>query len=265
VPLSPTETLTAFAMTQQVVLHTYVTSSCGASWGCWGGNTGGLRVCYGTGSSIWADCIAEPNTGVGHFARGLAGVVYAVNGVCHHMANRILSAASIELPFNFPQVRAMRLLYRGGAFGRNLSGQPIYDQWPNRKLMCARSHLAATAVAGSIGPSSPPTSSSTTNFSTGSGLMSNGTAGDESPDPRAELSALIEAGLGHPITDPKKFEGLVEMQAKLHAEQERLSNLVLAGKISQDQYISDLDAAMRDAALVGKDLLGFLQSRRPNG
>jgi hypothetical protein len=85
--------------------------------------------------------------------------------------------------------------------------------------------------------------------------MSNG-PGDEYPDPRAELSALIEAGLGHPITDPKKFERLVDMQAKLHAEQERLSNRLLAGEISQEKYISDLDAAMRDAALVGKDLLG---------
>lgn len=127
-PLSPNETLTAFAMTQQAILHTYVTSSCGASWGCWGGNTGGSSVCYGTGSSILADCIAEPNTGVGYLARGLGGVVYGVNGVCHHMANRIISAASIELPLNFPQVRAMRALYRGGAYGRNLPGQPIYDQ-----------------------------------------------------------------------------------------------------------------------------------------
>lgn len=38
--------------------------------------------------------------------------------------------------------------------------------------------------------------------------MSFDIAEDEAPDPRSELSALIEAGLGHPITDPKKFTSL---------------------------------------------------------
>jgi hypothetical protein len=87
--------------------------------------------------------------------------------------------------------------------------------------------------------------------------MSNGIAGDESPDPRSELSALIEAGLGHPIDDPKKFEGLVDMQTTLHAEQERLALLFLAREITREQYISRLDGIMRDAARTGERLLGY--------
>lgn len=82
------------------------------------------------------------------------------------------------------------------------------------------------------------------------------TTWDEAPDPRAELMALIEAGLGRPITNPKTFEGLVQMQTRLHAEQDKLANLLLASEISQDEYIARLDAAMMDAAIIGTDLLG---------
>lgn len=79
---------------------------------------------------------------------------------------------------------------------------------------------------------------------------------DESPDPRTELAALIEAGLGHPLTDPKKFQRLVDMQTKLHAEQDALSRMLVSGEITPEEYISRLGGAMAEAAIVGRDELG---------
>jgi hypothetical protein len=88
-----------------------------------------------------ADCIAQPNVGTGLLSLGLAGIVYGVNGVCHQMANRILSAANIELPLTFAQIRASRFTYRGGAFGRNLPGQPVDANGQLDKSPAKRRHL----------------------------------------------------------------------------------------------------------------------------
>jgi hypothetical protein len=194
-----------------------------------------------------ADCIAQPNGGV-FSAPGIAGVIYGLNGVCHQMANRILSAANVELPLTFAQIRATRLTFRG-PFGWNVAGQPSNDRWPNRSVACA-----AQPQSGSIGPSSQPRSSSTTNLSRGSGLMNFDTSG--SFDPRSELSTLLAAGLSYSVDD-QTFNGLIEMQARLHAEQERLVLLLVSQEISREQYITLLDSAMTEATRTGEQLLGI--------
>ena len=38
--------------------HTYVTSSCGLRWGCWGRDQGGTLLRGAPGSSIFADCLS---------------------------------------------------------------------------------------------------------------------------------------------------------------------------------------------------------------
>jgi hypothetical protein len=240
-------------MTQQALLHTYVTSSCSASWGCWGGKTGGLSIHNGTGSSILADCIGQPNLGNGPLSIGLAGIVYGANGVCHHMANRILSAANIELPLTFAQIRLSRFTYRGGAFGRNLPAQPVDDQWPDRQIAC-KTPPSSRQSPGSVGPSDV---SGNLSFSRRSGLMSFGTGGHGDPDPRSELSALIEAaGLGHPI-GRQKLDELLEIQASLHANQEQLAGWLLGKKITKTEYVAKLDTVMKEAARAGEKVLGF--------
>ncbi len=65
--------------------HTYVTSSDGHSWACWGRETGGSIICLGEGDSDIADCISQSSS---H-----AGIIYGVTGVCHQTANRILRPA----------------------------------------------------------------------------------------------------------------------------------------------------------------------------
>jgi hypothetical protein len=64
--------------------HTYVTSSDGFAWPCWGRSSGGRMVCGGGGSSLRANCLSELQ----------AFLIYGVNGVCHQAANRILAPAS---------------------------------------------------------------------------------------------------------------------------------------------------------------------------
>jgi hypothetical protein len=62
--------------------HTYVVSSHGHVWRCWGRSAGGVQICAGTGNTTQADCLSQPNSE--------AGIAYGRTGVCHQTANRIL-------------------------------------------------------------------------------------------------------------------------------------------------------------------------------
>lgn len=65
--------------------HTYVTSSDGHIWKCWGRSSGGNLICSGEGNSRQADCISQN--------KSHAGLIYGITGVCHQTANRILFPA----------------------------------------------------------------------------------------------------------------------------------------------------------------------------
>jgi hypothetical protein len=67
--------------------HTYVTSSDGFVWPCWGRSAGGKALVSARGDSKVADCLSRNNS--------QAGLVYAVTGVCHQTANRILDPANV--------------------------------------------------------------------------------------------------------------------------------------------------------------------------
>jgi len=87
--------------------------------------------------------------------------------------------------------------------------------------------------------------------------MSFGTGGHDDPDPRSELSALIEAaGLGHPIGQ-QKLDELLKIQAGLHAKQKQLAGWLLGKKITKTEYVAKLDAIMKEAARAGEKVLGF--------
>lgn len=62
--------------------HTYVTSSAGHKWGCWGISDGGAVLVTKNGNAKKADYMSQPNS--------TAGLLYGLNGVCHQTANRIL-------------------------------------------------------------------------------------------------------------------------------------------------------------------------------
>ena len=67
--------------------HTYVRSSDGHRWRCWGRDAGGRQICSGRGDSAVADCLSQPGS--------QAGIIYAITGVCHQTANRILNPADV--------------------------------------------------------------------------------------------------------------------------------------------------------------------------
>jgi hypothetical protein len=69
--------------------HTYVTSSCGLVWQCWGRCSGGSALSAALGNSIVADCLSQPNS--------QAGIIYGITGVCHQTSNRILHPARVTV------------------------------------------------------------------------------------------------------------------------------------------------------------------------
>lgn len=232
------------AVLQQPILHTYVQSSCGALWGCWGGSAGGTSVCSGSGSSIEADCIS----------RGGAGIVYGLNGVCHQTANRILAPANITIPPSYQQIRATYFTY--GQYGYNLPNQPQSDRWPDRKLACSGSAPGSGpgATAGYSGPSSGSKRLAT--FSTGRMNLGTFTSAErDQPNLRSELSSLIRESLGHSL-DQQTFDGLAEVQERLQSRQHELVQLLLAHQINKEAYLSRLDDALRAATRDGEKLLG---------
>src|SRR5690349_12283327 len=84
----PSATLTGWAIPVQglpAAEHTYVTSSCGLIWHCWGASSGGTSVTSGVGNSAIAHCLSRPAS--------TAGLRYALDGFCHQATNRILHPA----------------------------------------------------------------------------------------------------------------------------------------------------------------------------
>lgn len=98
--------------------HTYVLCpSMQFTWPCWGRSHGGNLLCSAPGSCITANCIAGPD--------GHAGIKYAITGVCHQTANRILYPAGITVRNAGGYVVSMTLYGTYGAdsddfFGRIL-------------------------------------------------------------------------------------------------------------------------------------------------
>gem|GEM_PF-4627408 len=64
------------------VEHTYVKSSDGYTWHCFGHSDGGKEICVGSGDSKVCNELAGPNS--------QAEIKYGITGVCHQAANRIL-------------------------------------------------------------------------------------------------------------------------------------------------------------------------------
>lgn len=103
--------------------HTYVSSSDGNKWGCWGRDAGGRKICEGQGDSQKADCLSQP--------AGTALIVYAVTGVCHQTANRILRP-SRKTVSNAQAYAASWALY-GAYGGTNRAFDPA---WKAHEAVC---------------------------------------------------------------------------------------------------------------------------------
>lgn len=105
--------------------HTYVTSSDGGIWPCWGRSSGGRLICSGFGSSKKADCLSKKSS---H-----AGLIYGVSGVCHQTANRILYPAK-KIVSKAHGYWASVAMY--GTYGT--SSIPSAIEWKIRKKHCKK-------------------------------------------------------------------------------------------------------------------------------
>ena len=103
--------------------HTYVTSSDGYVWPCWGRSSGGHSICSGNGSSAGANCFSQTDS---H-----AGILYALTGVCHQTANRILFPAKVIVSAAGGYWASV-LLY--GTYGTH--SLPALIEWEVRKGRC---------------------------------------------------------------------------------------------------------------------------------
>lgn len=103
--------------------HTYVVSSHGHVWRCWGRSAGGIEICAGTGNTAQADCLSQPNSE--------AGIAYGRTGVCHQTANRILYPCG-EMVSGAAGYRGS--VFAWGTYGRDPVTRRIYSPlslpWP---------------------------------------------------------------------------------------------------------------------------------------
>jgi hypothetical protein len=123
----PKDILSGFALPTIVppgVDHTYVLSSEGHAWGCFGRWHGGRKICQGPGDADTAECLSQPES--------KAGVEYGVTGVCHQAANRILLSAGITVS----RARGYRIsAFLYGTYGRDPDTLRFYSPrvfpWPD--------------------------------------------------------------------------------------------------------------------------------------
>lgn len=119
--------------------HTYATSSCGYTWGCFGRDAGGTDVVEGIGDSFVAECLSYPRNGAIEYA----GLTYLVHGVCHQATNRIIDPAGLSLDSSVGGYRVS--LLRFGRYG--------LSAWKNRYTCYKRntsSPPARSSFAGGL-------------------------------------------------------------------------------------------------------------------
>jgi hypothetical protein len=78
---------------------------------------------------------------------------------------------------------------------------------------------------------------------------------DDQPDPKAELSELVEAGLGHTVSDATLTE-LFKMQERLQSRIGEAVAQLAQNKISRKSYLEKLNLALADASRMGEMLIG---------
>jgi hypothetical protein len=223
--------------------HTYAVSLCGLRWGCWGVSIGGAPICAGLGSSIVADCLSQPNS--------TAGIRYLRTGCCQQTANRILHPAGLTV-------------VAAGGYSVSVWGAYGRGRW-HQRITC---YASPPGGGGSPSAGGSPSSSRVSGGSSSSvgsdklsnynraALMANRNGMDEEKIGLAELTALVEIGLGKRLDDAT-FKQLAEIQFALRSEQEELLRQLETGKISDKEYLDRFSRALVSAMKQSQNLLGF--------
>ena len=215
--------------------HTYVTSSCGLICGYWGRCAGGSALNAALGSSVVADCLAQPNSE--------AGIIYGITGVCHQTSNRILHPARVTVV---------------GCRGYNLSvfAYGVYGvgNWPELSVC----YPVGTNLAqpGSARAASPGRNlSSMTEFYNSAVSDGRVKSATEEAARLTELSALVGVALGHPL-DQETFQALSSIQTALWNVRTALMGRLHSGELTPNQFLNQMDASLRLAMEQSRALLG---------
>ena len=81
------------------------------------------------------------------------------------------------------------------------------------------------------------------------------TAGTDETIRVAELSALVEMALGHPL-DQETFQALATVQAALWSVRTALTKRLQNGELSPNQFLDQMDSSLRSAMEQSRVLLG---------
>ncbi|AWN36672.1 hypothetical protein DK427_13780 [Methylobacterium radiodurans] len=205
--------------------HTYVTSSLGDAWGCYGRSAGGMRLVWHPGDRDVADCLARPDQ--------MAGIRYGVTGVCHQMANRIL----------YPANRILVSTARGYPWSRKLWRDYGLGPWPER-TGCYSSEPTSSTAGGSSPPGGRRAASS----------RGSAVAQDDHLDPHLDWRRTA-AEHGIPLTGPV-IDRLAAADRELKDRQTRLIFRLDNHLIEPDTYLAELNAAVRDYLRTARSVLG---------
>lgn len=204
--------------------HTYVTSDDGLTWPCWGGQSGGRKLCSATGSSKQANCLSQTDS---H-----AGIIYGVSGVCHQTANRILYPANVTVS-NAKGYWASWLTY--GTYG---TPNPIaLAEWLIRVNFCMATNNEKLSKSVSEEDSDELTKQIISLYQSHSNSNVN-------PDINVllqeEHSLVMKHKLGDQFNDVISEEVLA-LRKKFNADKQELDSLLEARKISSESYTEDVN------------------------
>lgn len=230
--------------------HTYVASSDGYVWPCWGGSAGGRWISSGDGSSAQADCLSQSDS--------QAGLIYGVTGVCHQTANRILWPSSTTVS-GASGYWASTMLY--GVYGT--MGLIPLAEWEIRKARCSGVSgdralaipLRASIKSAAAKPLAPQAAGEREFLNKINALyaphvksMTIATLAEtKAPDFLAkELDLIADYKLGA-AKDPKQIVSLQQIQADVLKEKQDLALALNNRTISGEEYadkVNDLFGTM---------------------
>ncbi len=198
--------------------HTYVTSSCGLQWGCFGRSALGRILDASSGSSIVANCLSQPN--------GKAGIRYLKTGVCHQAANRILFPTQSVTVHKANGYAISFMLFKTFGVGTWHSLHScVYNQQPTP------AQLSSTSDKWDVSMTTGDKYSSLFNKSAFTD------AGHCIIDPREEILAFAEAKIGTPL-DAATSHSLVTAAQKNRCAQEILLEQLDREEITASVYFT---------------------------
>lgn len=227
--------------------HTYVTSSDGGKWGCWGRSSGGRKISSGTGSSKRANCLSQSSS---H-----AGIIYGVTGVCHQTANRILYPARVVVS-RASGYWASVTMY--GTYGTH--SIVSLAEWEIRKTRCNKvsddfgiKALAAAPKAGIKAINEPTAESGMKAYldkvdsiyakQTSEMKMSAVPMAQKTDFLAQELELLFDYRLGA-AKDSKKITTLQKLQSSILHEKEGFDEALIGRDISVEEYAQKVNGLM---------------------